>query len=83
MLFCVLYALQLTGELVTQLKYHGATVRDCSWHPFYPQLVSTAWDGRVAHWEFFGGEKPPPKVMPKYPASCPGSEDSHDQYDEW
>ncbi|XP_031373573.1 LEC14B protein isoform X2 [Punica granatum] len=42
----------VTGALVAVLKYHRSTVRDCSWHPSYPMLVSSSWDGEVVKWEF-------------------------------
>lgn len=28
-------------------KSYGSTVRDVSWHPYEPSLLSTAWDGRA------------------------------------
>ncbi|KAK9076140.1 hypothetical protein SSX86_004473 [Deinandra increscens subsp. villosa] len=42
----------LTGSQVAKLKFHDQIVRDCSWHPFNPMLVSSSWDGAVANWEF-------------------------------
>ena len=44
--------LQLTGAQVAKLDYHEGPVRDCSWHPNYPTLVSSSWDGTVAKWDF-------------------------------
>ncbi|XP_048441844.1 LEC14B homolog isoform X4 [Pyrus x bretschneideri] len=57
---CCVYIYDLvTGAQVATLKYHKAPVRDCSWHPYYPMLVSSSWDGTVAKWEFPGsGEAP-------------------------
>ncbi|KAM1805514.1 hypothetical protein ACFX12_031260 [Malus domestica] len=57
---CCVYIYDLvTGAQVATLKYHKAPVRDCSWHPYYPMLVSSSWDGKVAKWEFPGsGEAP-------------------------
>lgn len=50
---------QVTGAQVAKLEYHDLTVRDCSWHPFYPMLVSSSWDGTIVRWEFSGnGEVP-------------------------
>ncbi|KAK3138798.1 hypothetical protein QOZ80_5AG0373540 [Eleusine coracana subsp. coracana] len=40
----------VSGSLVEKLKGHQLAVRDCSWHPFDPALVSSSWDGRVAKW---------------------------------
>uniref|UniRef100_A0A0D6R1N9 Uncharacterized protein n=1 Tax=Araucaria cunninghamii TaxID=56994 RepID=A0A0D6R1N9_ARACU len=41
----------VTGQRVAKLDYHSSTVRDCSWHPLYPILVSSSWDGVVAKWD--------------------------------
>ncbi|KAB2050712.1 Uncharacterized protein F383_27027 [Gossypium arboreum] len=49
----------VTGAQVAVLKHHTSPVRDCSWHPHYPVLVSSSWDGDVVKWEFPGkGEAP-------------------------
>ncbi|KAL0459595.1 UNVERIFIED_CONTAM: LEC14B protein [Sesamum latifolium] len=51
----------VSGAQVAKLQHHKSTVRDCSWHPTYPMLVSSSWDGDVVKWEFPGnGESPPP-----------------------
>ncbi|KAK6940886.1 WD40 repeat [Dillenia turbinata] len=51
----------VSGAIVARLEHHKATVRDCSWHPYYPMLVSSSWDGDVIRWEFPGnGEAPAP-----------------------
>ncbi|XP_050237416.1 LEC14B protein isoform X2 [Mercurialis annua] len=51
----------VSGEQVAVLKHHKSPVRDCSWHPDYPMLVSSSWDGDVVKWEFPGsGEAPIP-----------------------
>lgn len=51
----------VSGAQVAKLQHHTSTVRDCSWHPTYPMLVSSAWDGDVVKWEFPGtGEAPAP-----------------------
>lgn len=55
-LYCVY--LQLTGVLMASLACHKAPVRDCSWHPFQPSLVSTAWDGHVLCWGRSPGFEP-------------------------
>ncbi|XP_059632631.1 LEC14B homolog isoform X3 [Cornus florida] len=49
----------VTGEQVARLNYHDDTVRDCSWHPYYPMIVSSAWDGVIAKWEFPGNAETP------------------------
>ncbi|KAK6930087.1 WD40 repeat [Dillenia turbinata] len=46
----------LSGATVAKLDYHEADVRDCSWHPFYPMIVSSSWDCNVVRWEFPGEE---------------------------
>ncbi|XVF32663.1 hypothetical protein REPUB_Repub17cG0101800 [Reevesia pubescens] len=51
----------VTGAQVAVLKHHTSPVRDCSWHPHYPMLVSSSWDGDVVKWGFSGnGEAPAP-----------------------
>lgn len=46
--------MQLSGDQVAKLDFHDDPVRDCNWHPRYPMLVSSSWDGMVACWEFPG-----------------------------
>ncbi|OMP06584.1 hypothetical protein COLO4_08058 [Corchorus olitorius] len=49
----------VTGAQVAVLTHHTSPVRDCSWHPYYPMLVSSSWDGDVVKWGFPGnGEAP-------------------------
>eukprot|EP00262_Sarcandra_glabra_P004753 TRINITY_DN16005_c0_g1_i1.p1 TRINITY_DN16005_c0_g1~~TRINITY_DN16005_c0_g1_i1.p1 ORF type:complete len:482 (+),score=53.82 TRINITY_DN16005_c0_g1_i1:428-1873(+) len=55
----------ITGAQVGKLKYHNATVRDCSWHPVYPMLVSSSWDGSVARWESLASDKLPATTRKK------------------
>lgn len=50
--------LQATGRQVSRLAYHRGTVRDCSWHPTEPMLVSSSWDGNLAKWEHLHGDRP-------------------------
>ncbi|XP_072998242.1 LEC14B protein-like [Typha latifolia] len=49
----------LTGDQVARLEGHQLTVRDCSWHPYYPMLVSSSWDGLIARWESSGNSAVP------------------------
>lgn len=49
----------VTGAQVAKLQHHKSTVRDCSWHPTYPMLVSSSWDGDIVKWEFPGNEEAP------------------------
>ncbi|XP_031406124.1 LEC14B homolog [Punica granatum] len=60
---CSVYIYDLvSGARVAMLDYHDAPVRDCSWHPIYPMLVSSSWDGVIARWDFPGdGLQPLPK----------------------
>lgn len=44
----------MSGAEVARLEFHEGPVRDCSWHPSYPMLVSSSWDGTIARWEFPG-----------------------------
>lgn len=41
----------VTGEKVRELQHHVDVVRDCSWHPYLPMLVSISFDGTVVSWE--------------------------------
>ncbi|XP_058083315.1 LEC14B homolog [Magnolia sinica] len=49
----------VTGSQLAKLVFHTSAVRDCSWHPFYPSLVSSSWDGYIERWEFPGSGNPP------------------------
>ncbi|XP_039810063.1 LEC14B protein-like isoform X2 [Panicum virgatum] len=40
-----------TGKVVEKLRWHGSIIRDCSWHPYLPTLVSSSWDGYLVRWE--------------------------------
>jgi len=40
----------VSGSQVAKLNGHQMAIRDCSWHPIEPTLVSSSWDGRVAKW---------------------------------
>lgn len=42
----------LTGKVATVLSGHRSCVRDVSWHPYLPVLVSSSWDGSVCKWDY-------------------------------
>ena len=42
----------LTGEVVRRLRGHRGIVRDVSWHPAEPILISASWDQSLGRWEF-------------------------------
>jgi len=42
----------LTGKIVKKLPAHHATVRDVSWHPYQPLLISSSWDNTLGRWEY-------------------------------
>ncbi|KAF5745889.1 LEC14B protein isoform X2 [Tripterygium wilfordii] len=44
----------VSGDQVAVLRFHDSPVRDCSWHPYYPMLLSSSWDGNIVKWEFPG-----------------------------
>ncbi|RRT79724.1 hypothetical protein B296_00015041 [Ensete ventricosum] len=44
----------VTGAIAAKLAWHNDAIRDCSWHPYFPVLVSSSWDHVVARWEFPG-----------------------------
>lgn len=39
---------------VIELDFHAAPVRDLSFHPTLPLMVSSSWDRRLALWQFGG-----------------------------
>lgn len=41
----------VSGKVVDKLRYHHEIVRDLSWHPSEPMLVTTSFDGTVVQWE--------------------------------
>ncbi|KAG1326344.1 LEC14B [Cocos nucifera] len=56
---CVYIYDVVTGGTVARLERHVDTVRDCSWHPYFPMLVSSSWDCFIARWEFPGNDADP------------------------
>ncbi|XP_030974970.1 LEC14B homolog isoform X2 [Quercus lobata] len=50
----------VSGAQVARLDYHDAPVRDCNWHPVYPMIISSSWDGDIVKWEFPGSDESPP-----------------------
>ncbi|ONK78572.1 uncharacterized protein A4U43_C02F20230 [Asparagus officinalis] len=52
----------VTGDQVAKLAFHNAVIRDCSWHPYYPMLVSSSWDCQIARWQFSGSDAVPSVV---------------------
>jgi WD repeat-containing protein 23 len=59
------FCLQVAG-----FQYHRMLVRDCSWHPYEPELATVSWDGTVVTW---GVTPAPGKAML--------AGDCHDMYD--
>ncbi|KAJ4834110.1 hypothetical protein Tsubulata_039175 [Turnera subulata] len=60
---CSVYIYDLvSGAQVATLDHHGGLVRDCSWHPYYPMIVTSAWDGLISKWEFPGRSAPPAQL---------------------
>uniref|UniRef100_R7WFJ4 Uncharacterized protein n=1 Tax=Aegilops tauschii TaxID=37682 RepID=R7WFJ4_AEGTA len=54
-----LLLVQVTGATVKKLSWHGSIIRDCTWHPYRPTLVSSSWDGYLARWEASGDNEDP------------------------
>ncbi|KAG6551331.1 hypothetical protein Mapa_007117 [Marchantia paleacea] len=48
----------ITGKVQSVLNYHKGSVRDVSWHPTQPTLVSSSWDGQIAKWMFSPDQVP-------------------------
>jgi len=46
----VIYDL-LTGQIVKELAGHQGVVRDVSWHPYRPEIISSSWDFSVLRWD--------------------------------
>jgi len=62
--------------------YHGETVRDVSWHPSLPLLVSSSWDRQVVGWWY--DETPPDHDRPEaslHDESDLDAEDGDDDFD--
>ncbi|OMO53754.1 hypothetical protein CCACVL1_28373 [Corchorus capsularis] len=55
----------VSGAQVARLEHHGAPVRDLSWHPVYPMMMTSSWDGVIARWEFPGGNEEPTQWEPR------------------
>lgn len=47
----------LTGEIVSKKKEHKHCVRDVSWHPYEPNMVSSSWDGTFSLWSYQDNEE--------------------------
>ncbi|XP_024522032.1 LEC14B protein [Selaginella moellendorffii] len=41
----------VTGHTAATLSFHNHPVRDCSWHPWQPVLVSSCWGGNLVKWD--------------------------------
>jgi len=41
----------ITGKLEKRLDGHNGLIRDLSWNPNYPQIVSVGWDGDIIAWD--------------------------------
>jgi len=52
----VIYDL-LSGEIVQSLHGHRGCVRDVSWHPYLPELISSSWDFTINKWQHKGHVK--------------------------
>lgn len=40
----------VSGTKISKLHGHRDIIRDLSWHPYQPNLVSTSWDGSIKQW---------------------------------
>ncbi|CAL4910378.1 unnamed protein product [Urochloa decumbens] len=49
----------VTGKTIERLSWHGSVIRDCTWHPYSPTLVTSSWDGYLARWETSGNNDDP------------------------
>ncbi|KAE8736011.1 LEC14B-like protein [Hibiscus syriacus] len=55
----------VSGAQVASCHHHEAPVRDCSWHPFYPMMITSSWDGVIARWEFPSSDEEPARHAPR------------------
>ncbi|OWA51865.1 DDB1- and CUL4-associated factor 11 [Hypsibius exemplaris] len=56
----------LTGEVVQSIRHHDSVVRDVSWHPSRPELISTGWDHCLNLWTYSQTpivESPPTEIQ--------------------
>uniref|UniRef100_A0A452XTZ0 Uncharacterized protein n=1 Tax=Aegilops tauschii subsp. strangulata TaxID=200361 RepID=A0A452XTZ0_AEGTS len=60
-----------TGNVVETLKWHESIVRDCSWHPHLPTLVSSSWDGYLVRWEATEDDDDPTTLNKGKQKMCP------------
>ncbi|KAK9993323.1 hypothetical protein SO802_023026 [Lithocarpus litseifolius] len=49
--------LPVGGAQVARFYNLDAPVRDCNWHPIYPMIISSSWDGDIVKWEFPRSDK--------------------------
>ncbi|ODN00691.1 DDB1- and CUL4-associated factor 11 [Orchesella cincta] len=61
----------LTGKIVKTLKGHRECVRDVSWHPYRPEIVSSSWDNSIGLWTVEGNHS----------LDCDGMEEESDNDD--
>lgn len=73
---CAIYDI-LTGKIVGQLKGHNAVVRDCIWHPYENEIITTSWDGVTALWRF--DERMNRNINPDFNDWDLGDEDTSDE----
>lgn len=70
---CVYIYDVVSGVQVAKLAFHRSIVRDCSWHPYYPMLVSSSWDCQIARWEYSENDADPSILRKKRKRGCVGS----------
>lgn len=71
----------VSAKVVEKLKYHSEIVRDLSWHPYEPMLVTTSFDGSVIQWDptcLHAGEDGAPRTPVRLPEA--GEDPMEDAY---
>lgn len=42
----------ISGQMASRLKGHRATLREASWHPHQPLIVTSSWDSTARRWDY-------------------------------
>eukprot|EP00299_Pterocystis_sp_00344_P015938 c7976_g1_i1.p1 GENE.c7976_g1_i1~~c7976_g1_i1.p1 ORF type:complete len:452 (+),score=56.43 c7976_g1_i1:52-1407(+) len=71
----------ITDDRYTAIGRHESLVRQVSWHPSRPMIISTSWDGYLGQHEYVRQSKPDSTTQPN-PSAAPTVDDSESDDDE-